>query len=122
MLHLVWLQQPDTSNLLAIYNKAIDLSIGHAVKFWIADNHRGFNFDVCMQRALAELCATRLYDTQVLRFARIIPMDVFQELVSHKMRNMMNQLVVNEVEFEVFSQVEEAKFWLQQVDALSAIA
>jgi hypothetical protein len=122
LLYLEWLTQPDIRSLLSIYNKGIDFAIQCKAENWIADNHRGINLDVSMQRALAELCANRLQQTSIRRFARIVPLDVFQELISHKLVHMINQLVTNLIRFELFSNVKDARYWVQQEDAIPAYA
>lgn len=111
IIHLKWLRQPDIKVLLKTYENGIDLAAKYQATSWIADNSIGINFDVSMQRALAELSAKRLNETNIRRFARVVPLDVFHELVSHKMLNMVNQLNNNSLAFELFTSLEDAKSW-----------
>lgn len=122
LLYLEWLTQPDIKSLLSVYNKGINFAMKCRAENWIADNHRGINLDVSMQRALAELCANRLQQTSIRRFARVVPLDVFHELVSHKLIHMINQLVTHEIRFELFSNAEDARYWVQQENTIPAYA
>jgi hypothetical protein len=66
---------------------------------------------VNMQRTLAELTARRMFDTYIQRFAHIISYDVFQELVTHKILGLVNELADHSVEFDVFTNAIEARNW-----------
>jgi hypothetical protein len=114
MLYLKWLKQPDESILLQIYNKAIDAAIKFQAVGWVADNSLGIHLDLSMQRAMAVLTASRMHETKVQRFARVVPMDVFQELVTHKVIDLINELTRNAIEIEVFSDLSDAKAWVSQ--------
>ncbi|MHC2991540.1 hypothetical protein OB13_08075 [Pontibacter sp. HJ8] len=122
LLLLEWLSQPDIKSLLSVYNKGIDFAIQCRAENWIADNHRGINLDVSMQRALAELSADRLQHSSIRRFARVVPLDIFQEMVSHQLVRMFNQHATNRIRFELFSNAEDARYWVQQEDAIPAYA
>lgn len=111
---LKWLQQPNVSVLLNIYTKGIDAAINLKATGWLADNSFGIHLDISMQRALAMLCASRMQETCIKRFARVVPMDVFQELVTHKVANLVNELTRNKIEIEVFSDLLDAKAWVAQ--------
>lgn len=114
LIEIKWLKQPDTISLLRTYTRAIDLAIELKVTGWMADNSLGIHLDVEMQRALAELCARRMHETNVKRFARVVPMDVFQELVTNKVVELINELTCNKIEIEVFSTTSDAKAWVTQ--------
>lgn len=122
LMHLVWQNQPDMKSLLSTYNKGIDFAIEYQAKNWIADNQRGVCFDVSMQRALSELSANRMQETTISRFARVVPSDVFHELVSHKMLFTINQLVCNKIQFELFNNMEDARSWILQENSMKAMA
>ncbi|MBD1396109.1 hypothetical protein H9Q13_02935 [Pontibacter sp. JH31] len=119
---LKWLRQPTFKILLEIYDVGIDLAMNYRVTNWIADNSIGIHFDVSMQRALAELCARRLAKTDISRFARVVPPDVFQELVSHKMIHMVSQLCHHTIAFELFTELEDAQKWAVAQDRTQAYA
>lgn len=122
IIHLKWLRQPDIKVLLKTYNIGIDLATKYQATSWIADNSIGINFDLSMQRALAELSASRLCETNIIRFARVVPPDVFHELVSHKMLHMVNQLSNNPIAFELFTNLEDARNWAISQNMAQAIA
>jgi hypothetical protein len=111
LIYLRWYAQPDLKALMKIYNTGIDLAIKFKATGWIADNSIGIYFDVNMQRTLAELTARRMFDTYIQRFAHIISYDVFQELVTHKILGLVNELADHSVEFEVFTNAIEARNW-----------
>lgn len=122
IMHLKWLRQPNITVLLNTYNAGIDLAIKHQATSWIADNSIGIYFDVSMQRALAELSARRLHETTICRFARVVPQDVFHELVSHKMLHMVNHLSNNTIDFELFTNLEDARNWVNRQYMAQAFA
>lgn len=113
-LYLRWLQQPDESILRRAYNNGIDAAIKYRATGWVADNSLAINLDLSMQRALAVVTASRMHETEIKRFARVVPMDVFHELVTHKVIDLINELTCNTIEIEVFSDVDDAKAWAAQ--------
>ncbi|PKV75575.1 hypothetical protein [Pontibacter ramchanderi] len=113
--YLKWLIPPDEAALLNTYNKALDMAIYNKAESWIADNSIGFHLNVSMQRSLATLAAGRLPHTTLKRFARVTPVDVFQELITHKVFSQIGELTVNSLEFEVFHRHTDAKAWCMQV-------
>ncbi|EJF09842.1 hypothetical protein [Pontibacter sp. BAB1700] len=86
---------------------------------WVTDNSIGFQPDLSMQRALAQLAASRMKYTFLKRFARVTPMDVFQELLTHKILNQINDLTVTTIEYEVFHNSKDAQVWCAQLNLLS---
>ncbi|WP_299708773.1 hypothetical protein [uncultured Pontibacter sp.] len=118
--HLKWLQQPDETILLKAYNIGIDAAKRYHAIGWLADNSLAINLDLSMQRALAELTASRMNETEITRFARVVPMDVFHELVTHKVIELINNLTCNTIEIEVFSDLSDAKVWISQQDSTLA--
>ncbi|PVY40701.1 hypothetical protein [Pontibacter virosus] len=116
--YLKWLLPPDEDALLSGYDKGLDMAITNQAASWVTDNSIGFQPDISMQRALAQLAASRLEQTSLKRFARVTPIDVFQELITHKIFNQINDLTVNSIEFEVFHNPKDAQAWCRQLSLL----
>ena len=112
--YLKWLLPPDEQALVSSYSKGFDMAISNQAASWVSDNSIGFQVDISMQRALARLTASRLKHTSLKRFARVTPVDVFQELVTHSIFNQVNQLTLNPLEFEVFHSPQDAQTWCTQ--------
>jgi hypothetical protein len=121
-LYLKWLKQPNETILLRMLNKGIDAAIKFQATGWVADNSLGVHLDLSMQRAVAELTASRIKETEITRFARVVPLDVFHELVTHKMIDMINELTHHAIEIEVFSELANARAWVAQQNETLASA
>lgn len=109
--YLKWLLPPDEQTLLCSYDKGLDMAISNQAASWVTDNSIGFPVDLSMQHALAQLVVSRLQQTSLKRFARVTPMDVFQEIVTHKICNHINDLSTKYIEFEVFHDPKDAQAW-----------
>ncbi|MBX0334695.1 hypothetical protein K3G39_15755 [Pontibacter sp. HSC-14F20] len=117
--YLKWLNPPDESALLCSYDRGLDMAISNKAVSWVADNSIGFLLDISMQRALAKLTASRLKQTSLRRFARVTPIDVFQELVTNKVFNRINDQTVNCLEYEVFHNPKDAQAWGTEASVLA---
>lgn len=109
--YLKWLLPPDEQALLCSYEKGLDMAISNQAASWVTDSSIGFQVDISMQHALAQLAASRLQQTSLKRFARVTPIDVFQEIVTHKICNHINDLSTKRIEFEVFHDPKDAQTW-----------
>ncbi|WP_299985953.1 hypothetical protein [uncultured Pontibacter sp.] len=118
-IYLKWHLPPCESKLIQCYDKGFEMAIKNQAVSWVTDNSIGFQPDLSMQRALAQLAASRMKHTSLKRFARVTPMDVFQELLTHKILNQINDLTVNTVEYEVFHNPKDAQVWCAQLNLLS---
>lgn len=114
LIYLKWLRKPEEAEMLTAYNKGIEAAIKFNAIGWVADNSIGFHLDLSMQRALTELSLRRLPETNLTRFARVIPWDVFQELVTQKIGDTINDNCCTKIEIEVFSNSQNAKNWAAQ--------
>lgn len=117
--YMKWLLPPDETALLCGYSKGFEMAILNQASSWVADNSIGFQVNVSMQRALAQLAASRLKQTSLKRFARVTPIDVFQELVTNSIFSQIRALSRNCIEFEVFHDPKDAQAWCTQAGHLS---
>jgi uncharacterized protein YndB with AHSA1/START domain len=122
LLKLTWLTQPDHHNFKKCFTIGLELAVQYKVKHWLSDNSAGTSLDMAMQRSAAECAASYLYTTSVTRFARVVPLDVFQVMVFSQMLERLNNLASNTIQFEVFSSADLAHAWLLQEQNLSASA
>lgn len=118
-LYLKWLLPPDEAALLCGYDKGLDMAISNQAASWVTDNSIGFQVDLSMQHSLTQLVAGRIKQTAIKRFARVTPIDVFQELVTHKIIGHINDLTAKCIDSEVFHDPKDAKAWGTRVSLLS---
>ena len=117
--YLKWLLPPNEAALLCGYSKGLDMAISNRALSWVTDNSIGFQVDISMQHALAQLVAERIEQTSLKRFARVTPIDVFQELVTQKIIAQINKMSMGCLEFEVFHDPKDAKAWCTQISYFS---
>lgn len=111
LIYLKWLQKPNEAALLEAYTKGIEGAIKFDAVGWVTDNSIGFLLDLSMQRTLAEVTIEKLSELKLARFARVVPEDVFQDLVTHRISNLINEKSCTKIEIEVFSELLEAEEW-----------
>jgi hypothetical protein len=114
LIYLKWLQKPNDEALLKAYTKGIEGAIKFDAVGWVTDNSIGFLLDLSMQRTLAEVTIEKLSELKLARFARVVPEDVFQDLVTHRISNLINEKSCTKIEIEVFSELLEAEEWAAQ--------
>lgn len=122
LLQFTWHSQPNLRSLLKLCNIGYDVAAQYRIRHWLIDNRKGINFDLAMQRELAELAASRLAGTCLSRMVMVVPLDVFYELVSYRIYQNVNQLITNVLDFEVFSELGTATAWLVNGRATAASA
>lgn len=122
LLQFTWHSQPSLRSLLTLCNMGYDVAAQFQIRHWLIDNRKGINFDLAMQRELAELAASRLAGTCLARLVMVVPLDVFHELVSYRIYRNVNQLITNALDFEVFSDMETATAWLENGYTTAATA
>ncbi|MDX5420701.1 MAG: hypothetical protein LPK07_09950 [Hymenobacteraceae bacterium] len=112
IMRLAWLQQPDDVNYKKYYTKSLKLAIQYEAAYFLADNSRGTHVNLAMQRWLAETSAAYKPVLHLKRFARVVPQDAFQELVSYKIYDAYDALLPNSMQFGVFNDRALAELWL----------
>jgi hypothetical protein len=111
LLYLRWQSEPDESELLGVYEKAISYAKSTKARTLVVDNSIGFTVTLSMQRSLAALAIPQLHLVEVRRFARVTPPDVFQEIITHKVMDQINELAKYPIEVAYFGSAEDAKAW-----------
>ena len=114
LLQFTWLTQPDLQRFKKCFTIGLDLAVQYKVTHWLSDNSHGTNMDMAMQRFAVESAARYLYHTKVRRFARVVSLDVFQEIVFRNVQKRLSDMASNTIKFEVFSSTELASSWLLQ--------
>lgn len=118
--YMKWLLPPDEETLLHCYRQGLEMANLNKANNLVTDNSIGFYVDMSMQRALANLISNQLHETSLRRFARVVPSDVLQELVMHKVVGQINELSATQIEFELFNDLNDAMAWCAQLPAMSA--
>ena len=121
---LTWLQQPDDQMFQESFIAFLNFAREYKVKSLVSDNMIGINISLMMQRWIAEVCASYLPTLKVERYARIIPQDAFQHLVTYKVHDSLNAKIFNQVDVRMFTEMDMGIDWLlsEQVGASSNAA
>ncbi|MFD2244856.1 hypothetical protein [Pontibacter ruber] len=122
LLKLTWLTQPDYQSFKDCFTIGLELAVQYKVTHWLSDNSTGTNMDMAMQRFATEAGARYLYNTRIVRFAKVVPLDVFQEVVFRKVLDRFNSITSHTIDFEIFGNVDLALSWLFQDQSMSASA
>ncbi|WP_242928150.1 hypothetical protein [Pontibacter vulgaris] len=112
LLEVKWLSVPDPDAFVKYFTMCLDFSEKYHVKYVLADNTLGVQIDVATQRRVIEIGGERLKKIVVKKYARVVPMDAFQEMVSYKIATEILKLVPNDMELMVFSNTDSARTWL----------
>ncbi|AKD04629.1 hypothetical protein POKO110462_10970 [Pontibacter korlensis] len=112
-LKLTWLRQPNEEEFKEAFSVSMETVRENELRFFLADNRVGINMDLALQRWAANF-GTEISDKLKLeRYARVIPPDAMQEVVSYKMFDYVTQHQASaELELKVFYRMDEAEKWL----------
>lgn len=92
---------------------ALEAAKNYKVLFFLADNSIGINVDVSAQRWVSVIAAQEFKELYLKSYARVVPKDAIQEIISQKVYNYFQELVPNQMQFETFYTLAEARDWLQ---------
>ncbi|WP_242928149.1 hypothetical protein [Pontibacter vulgaris] len=122
LLQLTWLKVVSSEQFKAGFRKAVNFAIHYQVKYWVSDNRIGTELDLSTQRWLAEFATENLPQTSLEKFARIIPLDAFVHFVSYKVNDRISQKRAEAFSFEVFTDMDQATYWLFENNQMSISA
>lgn len=112
VLYLTWLEQPHSEEFKACYTRGLDMAVANRVTSVISDNSIGINLDMATQRWVAEVSALKPGQSHIRRYARVVPVDAFQEMVTYKIGESYNSMSESKIQFEVFHNLEKARRWV----------
>ncbi len=118
-LQLTWHKVVGTEQFKVGFKRAISCAIEHRVQTWLSDNRVGINFDMATQRWLADLATENLPKTCLRRFARVVPPDAFLQITSYQVNERIKPEVTINFQFEVFSDIDQAVYWLFEDNQIS---
>lgn len=106
-----WLAHPPMDYLLECFKLSVSLIAKYKAKYVLADNSIGVQMDMGTQRSVIEN-AGAMKDMVIEKYARIVPLDIFQEMVSYKIADHTLGIFTDSAKFKVFSNKAVAMAWL----------
>ncbi|RIJ41745.1 hypothetical protein [Pontibacter oryzae] len=111
---LKWLRQPTEEEFKATFAASLETAQNYNLRRYLSINTLGINIDLSGQRWVATLGAETMQHLSLERYARVLPRDAIQEIISHKIYENLQRLLPNTMQFSVFYEEEAAMRWLLQ--------
>lgn len=114
LLTLHWLRQPTEEEFKEAFKSSLETASVYNLRRYLSINTLGINIDLSIQRWVATLGAESMGQLSLERYARVLPLDAIQEIISHKIYENMQQILPNNMQFNVFHDEQAAVKWLMQ--------
>ncbi|ARS35060.1 hypothetical protein [Pontibacter actiniarum] len=114
LLSLEWLRQPSSEELKETFIVSMDVARAYEVRFFFSNNSIGISTDLAAQRWVSSYMAAAFEQLKVERYARVLPRDAMQEVVTYKVFDEAQNLCPSNVLFNVFYDLKSAEEWLLQ--------
>ncbi len=112
LLEVTWHRQTTDEEFKEAYSLSLQTALQEELRYFLSDNSAGVNLVMAMQHWVSAYASGIIENLKIERYARVVPPDAFQEVVSYKMYECINQLKQNQLEFRVFYSKDEAYKWL----------
>ena len=113
LMEVNWLRQPSDKEFKQAYKFSLEVAAQEQLRYYLSDNSMGINLAMALQHWVSALGMDIIGNLNLDRYARVIPPDAFQEIVSYKMFEFLSQQQQTSLEFRVFYNKAEAMRWLQ---------
>lgn len=113
LLEVKWLRQPSDKEFKHAYKLSLEIAAQEQLRHYLSDNTMGINLAMALQHWVSAYGSDIIGSLKLERYARVIPPDAFQEIVSYKMFEFLSQQQQASLEFRVFYNRAEAMSWLQ---------
>ncbi len=113
LLEVKWLRQPSDKEFKHAYKLSLEIAAQEQLRYYLSDNTMGINLAMALQHWVSAYGSDIIGSLKLERYARVIPPDAFQEIVSYKMFEFLSQQQQASLEFRVFYNRAEAMSWLQ---------
>ena len=108
-----WLRQPSDKEFKLAYKYSMEVAVQEQLQYYLSDNSMGINLAMALQHWVSAFGSNIIGSLKLERYARVIPTDAFQEIVSYKMFEFLTQQQQASLEFRVFYNRAEAMNWLR---------
>ena len=108
-----WLRQPSDKEFKLAYKYSMEVAVQEQLQYYLSDNSMGINLAMALQHWVSAFGSDIIGSLKLERYARVIPTDAFQEIVSYKMFEFLTQQQQASLEFRVFYNRAEAMNWLR---------
>ncbi|MCX2741890.1 STAS/SEC14 domain-containing protein [Pontibacter anaerobius] len=114
LLHITWLRQTTDEEFKEVYKTGLETALQNELRYFLSDNSVGINLAMALQSWVAAYGAEIIEHLKLERYARVVPQDVFHEIVSYKMYEYIETMDHSQLEFKVFYKLDDARRWLLQ--------
>ncbi|TPE45810.1 hypothetical protein [Pontibacter mangrovi] len=112
LLKLTWLRQPTDEEFKQAFSKSLEECLEHGLRLFLSINSAGISMDVGLQRWASAFGADFLKRLRLERYARVIPSDAMQELITLKMFDQVQELRPGQIDLRTFYSPDTAFKWL----------
>lgn len=112
LIEITWHRQTTEDEFREAYMLGLETALKEKLRFLLSDNSRGINLVLAQQHWVAAYGANIVQRLKLERYARVVPQDAFQEVVSYKMFDCVSRIDHGQMEFRVFYSRESALNWL----------
>lgn len=112
LLEVTWHRQTSDEEFKEAYTLSLQTALEEELHYFLSDNTAGINLVLALQHWVSAYTSGIIQKLKLKCYARVVPPDAFQEVVSYKMYDCINQLVQNQLQFRVFYSKDEAYKWL----------
>lgn len=117
---LKWRHAPDDAEVQWVYRQLMLLAKSTKVASLVIDSRLGFAVSLSMQRRIISATLSLIDQSVLQKIARVGPMDVFQEMITYRVADQLNEAVQGSIEASFFHCLEDAKVWAASPAAYSS--
>ncbi|WP_276495827.1 hypothetical protein [Pontibacter litorisediminis] len=112
LIEVVWHRQTSDEEFKQVYTFILKTAQKEELRYLLSDNSVGINLAMAMQHWIASYGSGIIKKLKLVRYARVVPYDAFQEVVSYKMYDIISRMDNGQLQFRVFYSRDEAFRWL----------
>ncbi|OKL41605.1 hypothetical protein [Pontibacter flavimaris] len=112
LLEVTWHRQTSDEEFKEAFSLSLQTALVEELRYFLSDNSVGINLAIALQHWVSAYSSGIISNLKMERYARVVPPDAFQEVVSYKMYDCISQTDQNQLQFRVFYSKDEAYKWL----------